>query len=155
MIDDTVTARVLAAAGPPAALAGAWQRTISGADAPANPANRVPPSGRYELIFDKRWIQTRLPGTFNSSTSKNTGAGLILDNDWTPGTSSFQALGDVIIKTPEDIDREGRPFCDESGPPSRYAWSVTGNTLTLTPAGGTDACGIRGFLWTGQWTRVG
>ena len=62
VIDDTVTARVVAAAGPPAALAGAWQRTINGADAPANPANRVPPSGRYELIFDKRWIADAAPG---------------------------------------------------------------------------------------------
>jgi hypothetical protein len=156
VIDDTVVARVAAAPAPPAALAGTWQRTINGADAPANPANRVPPTGRYKLVFDKAWIQTWVAGTFDPSTSGKTGAGLILENDWTPGTSSFQAFGDVIVRTPQDVNRDGgRAFCDESGPAARYTWSVSGNTLTLTPAGGSDACAIRGFLWAGQWTRVG
>ena len=42
----------------------------------------------------------------------------------------------------------GRPVAD-------YSWSVSGDTLTLAPIGGGDPCGIRGFIWTGQWTRAG
>ena len=33
--------------------------------------------------------------------------------------------------------------------------SVSGDTLTLAPVGGHDACGIRGLVWGGTWTRVG
>jgi hypothetical protein len=40
------------------------------------------------------------------------------------------------------------------GPPATYTWSVNGDTLTLAPVGGRDACAIRGFVWAGQWTRV-
>ena len=36
-----------------------------------------------------------------------------------------------------------------------YTWSVSGNTLTLMPVGGKDPCPLRGFIWTGDWTRAG
>ena len=51
-------------------------------------------------------------------------------------------------------DPEGGSSCDYGGPGTDYSWSVDGNTLTLTPARGTDPCAPRGFLWTGAWTRV-
>jgi len=38
--------------------------------------------------------------------------------------------------------------------PTALARTVNDNTLTLAPAGGHDACGIRGFIWAGQWTRT-
>src|SRR2546430_7224661 len=79
--DDTVVARVLPAPDPPAALAGTWKRTINGKAAPTS----VPqPSGTYQLVFEKRWIETHLPGRFDEATSQKTGNGLILDSDWTP-----------------------------------------------------------------------
>jgi hypothetical protein len=151
--EDTVIARVLPAVDPPPGLEGTWERTINGTKAPSP----VPqPSGTFKIVFDKRWVQTRLPGAFDEATSQKTGRGLILDNDWTPGRSSFHAQGNVIFKSPQRSDREnGQTWCDAGGPGADYTWSVTGNTLTLAPAGGDDACGIRGFIWTGQWTRVG
>jgi hypothetical protein len=38
---------------------------------------------------------------------------------------------------------------------AKYNWTVSGSTLTLSPVGSHDACGIRGFVWAGTWTRVG
>jgi hypothetical protein len=150
--DDTVVARVLPAPEPPAALAGTWKRTIDGT---AAPSTRPQPSGTYKLVFDRRWVQTRLPGAFDEATSQKTGNGLILDSDWTPGASSFHAQGNVIFKSPQRSDREnGQTWCDAGGPGADYTWSVAGSTLTLTPAGGKDACAVRGFIWTGTWTRV-
>ncbi|MDX6414909.1 MAG: hypothetical protein QOH23_2319, partial [Gaiellaceae bacterium] len=45
-------------------------------------------------------------------------------------------------------------WCYPDGPGATYNWSVTGDTLTLTPVRGHDACGVRGFIWGGEWTRV-
>jgi hypothetical protein len=63
--------------------------------------------------------------------------------------------GGVQWKVPQRIDREGGWWCYAGGPVGTYDWSVSGGTLTLTPAGGADPCGVRGFIWAGQWTRVG
>jgi hypothetical protein len=150
--DDTVVARVLPAPDPPAALVGTWKRTIDGKAAPTP----VPqPSGTYRLVFEKRWLQTYLPGRFGEATSQKTGNGLIIDSDWTPGHTGFHVQGDVLFKSRQRSDRDdGNTFCDTGGPGSGYTWSVSGKTLTLAPVGGQDACDLRGFVWTGQWTRV-
>jgi hypothetical protein len=157
IMEDNVTASVVAAPPVPAALAGTWVRTVTDTSAAPKPApNTTPvPTGTYKLVFDPRWVQTRFPGTYLGKASFKTGNGFIIDNDWTPGAKSFQALGGVQFKVLQDSDAEGGRWCDAGGPVASYTWSVSGNTLTLTPIGGTDACASRGVVWAGQWTRVG
>jgi hypothetical protein len=158
--EDTVTARIAAPAAVPSALAGTWRRSVadtSGAPKPGstgNPTYTYTPTGTYKLVIDARWIQTRFPGSYDAKASEKTGAGFVMDNDWTPGAKTFQAWGGVQFKVLQQIDAEGGWWCDAGGPVASYTWAVSGNTLTLTPAGGTDACGIRGFIWGGQWTRA-
>ena len=160
IIEHTVSARTVAPPPVPAALAGTWQRTVSDVSgAPkggssGNPTYTTTPTGTYRLTFDRRWIQARFPGKFVPHTSDKTGDGFIFDNDWTPGGQTFQAWGEVQFKVGQDIDAEGGSWCYAGGPVATYRWSVAGSTLTLSPAGGADACGIRGFIWTGDWTRV-
>jgi hypothetical protein len=67
---------------------------------------------------------------------------------------SFHIAGGVSIAVLLDEDQRGRWWCDPWGPEADYTWSVSGTTLTLAPAGGTDACRQRGEILTGTWTRV-
>jgi hypothetical protein len=69
--------------------------------------------------------------------------------------SAFRVQSAVTIQVFHDSDRLGGSWCWRDGPPADYTWSVTSDTLTLAPKGGRDSCGIRGFIWGGQWTRVG
>jgi hypothetical protein len=150
--EDTVVASVPRAPDPPAALAGTWQRTPDTTGRPTFPA------GVYKLVFDRRWIQERFPGKFDPETTHangpGTGRGLIEDNDWDPGPTTFHVQGAVVFKRFDRSDPEGGSSCDYGGPGTDYSWSVSGNTLTLMPVHGTDPCAPRGFLWTGHWTRV-
>ena len=151
--EDTVVARVLPSASPPAALAGTWQRKPDLTGHPSFPA------GSYRLVFEKRWIQDRFPGTFDPLTSHEngpgSGSGLIQDNDWDPGARSFHVQGAVVVRPFDPNKAEGGSWCENSGPGADYSWSVNGTTLTLAPVGRKDPCGPRGFIWTGDWTRVG
>ncbi len=158
--DDTVTARVLPAPQPAATLKGTWQRTIDPAGAPkpgspGAPADTPTPAGTYKLVLDSRWIQTRNPGTFtHGSVDNNTGLGYIQDTDWVPGPTTFQVWGAVSWRPFSDYLAEEGTWClPWGGPQATYHWSVTGNTLTLTPVG-SDPCRVRQFIWTGQWTRI-
>jgi hypothetical protein len=150
---DTVTARVLPPTSPPAALTGTWKRTPDLTGHPDFPA------GTYELVFDKRWIQDRFPGHFDPARSHangpGSGGGLVQDNDWDPGPSRFHVQGAVVFRPFDRNKAEGGSWCENFGPGADYTWSVTGNTLTLAPVGGKDPCGPRGFIWTGDWIRVG
>jgi hypothetical protein len=150
--EDTVTARVLKAPDPPAGLAGTWKRTPDVTGHPTFPA------GTYKLIFERRWIQERFPGKFDPETTHangpGTGKGLIEDNDWEPHATTFHVQGAVVFKRFDRNDPEGGSACDYGGPGTDYSWSVSGNTLTLAPLSGKDPCAPRGFLWTGEWTRV-
>jgi hypothetical protein len=149
---DTVTARVAAPSDPPSALAGTWKRTP---DLVGHPHF---PTGTYTLVFDKRWIQDRFPGKLNAKTHDNgagSGSGLIQDTDWNPGASRLHVQGAVIFRPFDRAKAEGGSWCENYGPGAHYAWSVTGNTLTLAPVGGKDPCDPRGFIWTGDWTRSG
>jgi hypothetical protein len=114
------------------------------------------PAGTYKLVFKKEWIQDRLPGTFNRATSDSTGSGMMIDNDWTPSANSFHVQGDVVSFPPTaHTNREtGNSWCFPGGPAADYTWHVNGNQLSLNPRGGHDACAIRGFIWSGTWTRV-
>ena len=150
--EDTVVARVLRAADPPAALAGTWERT------PDTKGHPTFPAGTYKLIFEKRWIQERFPGKFNPLTTHangpGTGQGLIEDNDWEPGATTFHVENAVVFKKFDRNDPEGGSPCNP-GQGTDYSWSVDGDTLTLKPLRGKDPCAPRGFLWTGEWMRVG
>ncbi len=153
LAEDTVVARVLPAPNPPGALAGTWRRTIDTTDSPklgspANPTYTPVPSGTYTISFDKRWIKDHFPGKLDLTTSLKTGAGLSFLNDWAPGPDSFHVQGNVNTHPLWAL-----AWCYPGGPGADYHWSVAGNTLTMTPIGGTDACGIRGFIWTGRWQR--
>jgi hypothetical protein len=159
---DTVTARVLPPPPPPAALAGTWQRTIqdtSAAPKPGtagNPTDTGTPPGKYTITFDRRWIHDVFPcDTSPCRFNPQTGGGGEFISDWVPGTTRFSVQGAVTIRILHDTDRLGGSWCYNWGPPAVYNWSISGNTLTLAPVGGHDACAIRGFIWTGTWTRVG
>jgi hypothetical protein len=149
--EDTVVARVLRAPDPPAALAGTWQRT------PDTTGHPTFPKGTYKLVFERRWIQERFPGRFDPvkthANGPGTGQGLIEDNDWEPRATTFHVENAVVFKRFDRNDPEGGSPCFP-GQGTDYSWSVDGNTLTLTPVGGKDPCAPRGFLWTGEWTRV-
>jgi hypothetical protein len=157
--EDTVVARVLPAPEPPAALAGTWQRKLpdtSGAPvagSPGNPTDTFTPVGTYTMVIDHRWIQVRFPGTYRSPQSDSTGEGWILDSDYTATPTSFRAFGAVTFDTHHDQAEAGW-WCWPDGPPTDYRWSAEGDTLTLTPKGGSDPCSVRGFVWSGEWTRV-
>jgi hypothetical protein len=141
-------------------LAGTWKRTITDTSAapadgtPGNPSGTITPSGEYTMVVDKRQIQVRFPGTFHRPASDHTGEGWILDSDYAIASSILRAAGPVVFE-PFHGQAEGGPWCYPDGPSGDYEWSLSSNTLTLTPRGGADPCGIRGFIWTGQWTRVG
>jgi len=158
---DTVVARVLPAPIVPAPLAGDWQRKIDTSSAPksgspGNPSGTLTPSGVYRIAFDRKWIFDTFPcDTSPCRWNAKTGGGGEFVSDWTPATSTFAVRGPVTFRIFHDAtDRLGGFWCYEDGPAAKYTWSVSGNTLTLAPIGGHDACGIRGFIWTGTWTRV-
>lgn len=159
-VTDTNQARVLPAPEPAAALAGTWQRTIDATAAPKpgspqNPTGSIVASGRYTMTFEKRWIRDRQPGKWVYPQSNKTGYGLYYLDDYTAGPTRIHVVGEVVFHPQSDRLPEGGWWCYSSGPPADYSWSVRGDTLTLAPIGGHDACGIRGFIWIGQWTRVG
>lgn len=158
---DTVTARVLPAPVVPAALAGTWQRTISdtsGQPAPntaGNPTGTLDPPGTYKLTFDRRWIHDEFPCTNSPCTfQSSTGAGTEFDSDWDPGLTTFHVQGEVTFKMFQDTDRLAGWWCQTGGPPATYTWSISENTLKLAPVRGHDPCAIRGFIWSGTWTRA-
>lgn len=157
---DTVIARVLPAPPVPAALAGTWRRTItdtSGAPSPGsagNPTSTLTPTGTYRITFDRRWIHDEFPCT--TSPCKyvgSTGAGGEFDSDWDPRATTFHVQGEVTFRIASDTARLAGWWCESGGPSANYTWSVSGNTLTLAPVGGHDPCAIRGFIWSGTWTR--
>lgn len=157
---DEFTARVLPPPIPPSALAGSWQRTVaSTSGAPAagtagNPTGSFVPTGTFRLTFESRWIRDNFPGKFVLPASNKTGHGFIFLSDYTADASRIHVVGEVIFHPLDNNKAEGGSWCYNSGPPADYNWSVSGDTLTLAPVGGKDKCGIRGFIWAGDWTRV-
>ncbi len=151
---DRVIARVLPAAEVPAALAGTWHRTLA-KGLPADPGasgNQPTPAGTYRLTFERRWMQDRFPGTFKASNALCFGC--ILHDDYVVGPTTFTVWGGVQTLDDSEWGAAGGWWCDSSGPPATYSWSVSGDTLTLAPVGGKDACNQRGMTWTGRWARV-
>jgi len=151
----TVVARVIPAPSPDASLAGSWQRDVATPvpPGPSYPGDAVP-AGTWTLTFDQRWIASRFPGTFDPATSPQTGAGNVLLDDYTPGANTLTLYGAVTTGpfNPR-VAAGGGWWCGPGGPKATYSWSVSDNTLTLTPVAG-DACSQRGGIYAGQWTRV-
>lgn len=155
---DTVTAQVAKSPPPPAALAGTWHRRVDASGSPAagspgNPTDTYTRSGTYTMVIDTAEIQMRFPGRFVKPASDSTGAGWILDSDYTVGRASLRVQGAISSEPFNETTAEGGWWCYPGGPPAGYRWSVSGRTLTLRPLGKHDACGVRGFIWTGRWQR--
>jgi hypothetical protein len=155
----SVVARVVPALEPPAALVGTWQRTVDATDAPPPPPGAydptLTPSGTYTLTFERRWIRDAFPGTFVYPASNKTGNGFVFLSDYVPGGRSFHVQGEVVFHPLSYKEAEGGAWCSFGGPGADYSWAVSDDTLTLAPIRGHDACAIRGFIWAGEWTRVG
>lgn len=158
---DTVRARVPKAPEPPAALAGTWERSIPDtSDAPApgspgNPTDSYTPPGTYRMVIDSRWIQHIQPGRFVQAISDHTGDGWYYESDYVASPTTFRVYGAVTrFQLNDTLADGGGWWCWQDGPAATYRWSVSGDILTLTPAGGFDPCGVRGYIWAGQWTRV-
>jgi hypothetical protein len=157
--ESTVVARVGAAHAPPAALAGTWRRVVPdttaapGSGTTGNPTDTILPTGTYTMVIDKRWIQVRFPGTFQTPQSDSTGEGWILDSDYTAGPHALRVFGAVTFDTHHGQAELGW-WCWPDGPPADYLWSANGDTLTLRPRNGADPCGVRRFVWAGEWKRT-
>jgi hypothetical protein len=157
---DTVVARVLPAPAPPSTLAGTWARTIEGTAIPTpgsagNPTSTLVASGRWTITFEKRWVHDQAPGKFVFPKSNSDGTGFVFLDDFTATATRINVVGEVIMHQVRDNLAEGGWWCWPNGPGATYNWSVSGDTLTLAPVGGHDACAVRGVVWSGQWTRVG
>jgi hypothetical protein len=154
---DSVTARVLPAPDVPAALAGTWQRTVTG-PIPADPggaSTNPAPGGTYTFTFDPRWVKESSPGPFTPITNGTQPCnGCIYLEDYLAGPSTLQLWGTATTNPITADNPIGGWWCFEDGPPTKYSWTVSGNTLTLTPTAGLDPCHQRGTVWSGTWTRA-
>ncbi len=140
--ERTVMARVRPAPAPPAGLAGTWQHELTAF---------VPPD--RNVLF--RSITTR-PGTFRLSIDR---AFIRMSGpvprkhakvDYVAGPRTITFRGPIWTGDPD----EGA-ICEPWGPPAGYAWTVEGDTLTLTQARPADTCKQRAGILVGEWTRVG
>jgi hypothetical protein len=149
---DTVTARVLPAPQPPAALAGAWTRVLTAQDAQkAQPQyGGTPPLGSWRLVFDRTGAWELDPK----------GGGVLDNYDAEPGIIHVYAPIQMtppigpggISKFGHHIFTSGGTDCTTAGPFGTYRWTVSGTTLTLTAI--HEGCPDRGALWEGIWTRT-
>jgi hypothetical protein len=139
---DTVSARVLPAPAPPAALAGAWSRPVTAEDITKS-GPQPPPAGRWKLIFDRvgAWhIDPDNGGVVNQYAAR-------------PGLIDVFA---PITMAPKGVNRFGTHGfgccdCREDGPFGSYNWSVSGNKLTLKAR--HEGCPNRRAIWEGVWTK--
>ena len=143
----TVSARVLPAPAPPAALAGRWSRTVTEEDlAKAGPD--APPGGRWELVFDHigAWHLDPL------------GSGVVNQYDVAANVLHVYA---PIEMAPCNDDKCGISAyghrsigghdCNFAGPFGSYRFAVSGDKLTLTAI--HERCPNRLAIWEGVWTR--
>jgi hypothetical protein len=157
----TVVARVLPAPAPPAALAGTWRRSIprpvSGdpgglyAKGPGGsyPGRDPAPAGPWRMVIDARFVQHVAP------------TGYVINSDYAAGPRAIRFASPVWTtpRTPlqprngHNANPREWAWCDPWGRETTYTWSVEGDTLTLGPAAGMDACRQRGMILTGEWRR--
>jgi len=153
---DIVTARVLPAPQPPAALAGTWTRTVTKQDqAKASAAfgaasGNVPPAGVWRLVFDRI-------GAWELDPFKT---GLVTEYDVAGDVVRAYApisMAPCSDNGPCGVKRFGHHHiggvdCTAAGPFGSYRWSVSGSQLTLTAI--QEPCGQRRVIWEGTWTRI-
>jgi DNA-binding SARP family transcriptional activator len=154
--DDTVTARVLPAPQPPAALAGTWTRRVTKQDqAKSDPMfaagiGNVPPAGVWRLVFDRTGVWELDPVKEGLVTEYNVVADVLfayapisMKPCSDPGPCGVKHFGHHHI---------GGKDCTMAGPFGSYRWSVARAQLTLTAI--HEPCGQRRAIWEGTWTRV-
>jgi hypothetical protein len=137
---DTVTARTLPAPRPPAPLVGGWERTVTKAE-----AGSQTPAGTWMLRVDASgWHITDPVGGENWIDVAYLGVGRL------------QARGGIWATPIES--KGGNGWCEDTNASVDYAWSLSGETLTITLVG-ADRCGDphnkQHFIWAGNWTKVG
>jgi DNA-binding SARP family transcriptional activator len=155
---DIVTARVLPALQPPAALAGMWTRTVTKHDQAksspefgANGAGNVPPAGVWHLVFDRIGVWELDPVHTGLVTGYKVVADVLFAYapvSMAPGNCSDGPCG----VTRFGHHHIGGRDCNFAGPFGTYHWSVSGAKLTLTAI--QEPCGQRRAVWEGTWTRV-
>lgn len=134
----TVTARVLPAQRPPAALAGTWKRTMTPAQTHGQPA------GTWILKISKVGWWIKVP---------DGGPGANLIDVAYLQANVLESRGGIWTKpNPPNNPTEGNGWCDEPFQPVRYRWTTTGDTLTLSLAGAAR-CDGASVIWAGEWTR--
>jgi len=155
---DNVSARVLPAPTPPAALAGTWKRTMTTQDQKkSNPkygADNLPPVGVWHLVFDS--IGTWELDPLNTGIVVGYSVNGNTVHSYAPIIMLPQKPNgdpDVIHRFGHSVGVDGGVDCTAAGPFGSYRWSVSGSELTLTAI--SDSCGQRRAVWEGTWTRVG
>ena len=148
VVSDTVTARVTAAPQPPTALQGTWTRTMTQQDITNAGLTLGPPTGRWQLVFDRvgAWeldpLGTGL-GTQYAVTGNTINAYAPIQE--APCCSS--GSGGIVRYGHHGL---GGVDCNPSGPFGSYSWSVHADTLTLTPI--VKGCPSQEAIWAGVWT---
>ena len=103
----------------------------------------------------RKALGTRLrPGKFVYPKSNSTGIGFVFLDDYTATATRINVAGEVIFHKSSDKLAEGGWWCYPERTGRRLQLVGQRDTLTLAPVGGRDACAVRGFVWSGQWTRV-
>lgn len=158
----TVVARVVPSPAPPAALAGRWRRSIPRAVAGDRgalyasgrggtyPGRDPAPAGVWTMVVDRRFVQHVAP------------TGYVINSDYAAGVRTIRFASPVWTAPRAPLapssGHNANPrewgWCDPWGRETTYTWAVSGDTLTLQPTSGTDACKQRGEIFTGEWTRV-
>lgn len=139
---DAVHARVIAAAAPPAALAGTWQRTVTPDDLKKVTSGQPGPPGSWKItIRSKGWTMTDPHG-----------GGGTFDVAYVTATKLQMR---PTIETPPYPNSSNGGFCDTTDP--LWTWSVVvasdGKSMSLNPAG-HDRCGDRAAILQGTWHRI-
>jgi hypothetical protein len=151
---DTVTARVLPAPQPPAALVGTWTRVVTAQDAKkASSQYGGPPLGRWKLVFDRvgAWeLDPKGGGVLDEYDAKPGILHIYAPIQMTPPTNIPGQAG--ITRFGHHIITSGGTDCTNAGPFGTYKWAVTGATLTLTAI--HEGCPGRSGVWEGTWTRT-
>jgi hypothetical protein len=144
---DTVTAKVHAAPPPPTALRGMWTRTVSLADWTRASSKNSPLTGQYELVFDNvaAWeLDSVGSGKIYQYAVKGDSINVYAPIQEAPVINNQTGISRYGHRDLGDVD------CNASGPFGSYRWSVSAQTLTLTPV--HDGCPDREDVWAGHWT---
>ena len=100
------------------------------------------------MVIDRRFVQHQAP------------TGYVINSDYVATAQTIRFASPVWTTPrvpPASGDNAVNPtewgWCDPWGRETTYTWSVDGDTLTLAPTGGTDACKQRGGILIGEWIR--